>query len=693
MTGDMKKYIVFFFAVLLAVSCDYLDKQPDDMKTDEMVWTNQNEVLKYLSSCYACLPSDKLHQDSPWLGCSDECDIVWYVYPTYGINQGNWEPSTDFYNKWATYYRGIRSTLSFEHNIDRCEKLDDALKKRYIGESKFLRGFYYFLLVRQYGPVVLIKDFLSNSTDYSNMQRDTFEECIAYICQMMDEAAELLPDSYVSNPSNYGRATTVACHTVKAEALLLAASPLWNGNPAYASFVNKDGTNLAPITYDAEKWQRAADAAKVVILQSEDPAVNLGLYGGEDNEMSVGSANYNPYLAYYDLFNNGWNKEIIMGTIDFGRPDYTYNGEVRYGWMIHCNPTNGKAAAGMGGVGPTLRLIDAFYMENGYGIEDMASGYQEDGFAASDGPHITVTEANQSTEKGRVQLIDDLKALKAWGHMKGDRNMFANREPRFYASINYQHRIPLTVSSDALSRNQWSSDGHKDGYGRLECYYGGTANSETNNYSYSSTGFYPQKMMIPCDFNVDNVIPGKYVGIYFRYAQVLLDYIEALNEVSPGNSDIRKYWDQIHERAGIPSIFDTHPEIAGNKDAQREYILRERQIELCLEGDRYFTTRRRLLSGTPDTGATPDTRKYGDGGRVWGLSTFGGADVSYKTDTEGNMIKNDWDSEIFYTRRAIEERVWKDCYYLFPIPQKEIDKSPGLVQNPGWETTVTTPSE
>ncbi|MBR6247081.1 MAG: RagB/SusD family nutrient uptake outer membrane protein [Bacteroidales bacterium] len=32
----------------------------------------------------------------------------------------------------------------------------------------------------------------------------------------------------------------------------------------------------------------------------------------------------------------------------------------------------------------------------------------------------------------------------------------------------------------------------------------------------------------------------------------------------------------------------------------------------------------------------------------------------------------------------METRVWKDAYYLFPIPQTEIEKSPALVQNPGW---------
>ena len=165
-------------------------------------------------------------------------------------------------------------------------------------------------------------------------------------------------------------------------------------------------------------------------------------------------------------------------------------------------------------------------------------------------------------------------------------------------------------------------------------------------------------------------LPGKYVSIYIRYAQILLDYIEALNEYDPTNPDIQKYWDDIRKRAGLPSIFATYPDIKGKQKDQREYILRERQIELNFEGDRYYTTRRRLLS---ETVAKARTDKYGDAGSVWGLSVRGG-------DPKTNNFK----SPEFYEPVAFEQRVFKKAYYLFPIPQSETDKSPALVQNPGW---------
>ena len=232
----MKKIFYLLIATAMFAGCEYLDKEPDDMKTDKMVWSNRAEVVKYLTNCYASLPMDRLHQDDPWLGCADECDIPWSVYPTYNINLGVWEPSTSFYVKWNTFYRTIRATFVFENNVGKCGNLSQDLKDRYLGEALFLRGYYYFLLLRQYGPVVLIKQQMSNDTDFGNMPRSPFDECAAYVCELMDRAERLLPDSYASEADNLGRATAAAALSVKAMMLMLQASPQWNGNPDYADF-------------------------------------------------------------------------------------------------------------------------------------------------------------------------------------------------------------------------------------------------------------------------------------------------------------------------------------------------------------------------------------------------------------------------------------------------------------------------
>ena len=412
----MKKIFYLLIATAMFAGCEYLDKEPDDMKTDKMVWSNRAEVVKYLTNCYASLPMDRLHQDDPWLGCADECDIPWSVYPTYNINLGVWEPSTSFYVKWNTFYRTIRATFVFENNVGKCGNLSQDLKDRYLGEALFLRGYYYFLLLRQYGPVVLIKQQMSNDTDFGNMPRSPFDECAAYVCELMDRAERLLPDSYASEADNLGRATAAAALSVKAMMLMLQASPQWNGNPDYADFVNHDGTHLASTTADSKRWETAAEAYRAVIDKAE--ATNIKLYTNGD--VGVDSKDFNPYKSYYNLFNNGWNSEIIFGSIDQGTISWDNHGE-RYAWMVHTIPEGAGSATCMGAVGPTLRLVDAFYMENGRTIEDPNSGYIERGFATKDGEHYNFSGVDMKTEAGRKTQIRDLKNLDAWGHATASR--------------------------------------------------------------------------------------------------------------------------------------------------------------------------------------------------------------------------------------------------------------------------------
>ncbi|MCM1178244.1 MAG: RagB/SusD family nutrient uptake outer membrane protein [Bacteroides sp.] len=661
----MKRYITILTALLAISGCTYLDKMPDDQKTDEMVWTSRTEVNKYLTNCYAGLRNECRTEQDPWVAMGDDMEICNANLVPYRMCRGDWSPTAAWYpDRWSLYYKAIRSTFVFENNIHRCDELSSTLKSRYVGETTFLRGYYYFDLLRLYGPAVLLKSLPSNDADFSSMARAPFDECIEYVVECLDKAEELLPAYYAPTDDDCGRATKVACRAIKAQALLLAASEQWNGNDKYLTFRNNDGTPLANTTYDPAKWQRAADAAKAVIDMAEANPEYIGLYTNGD--VSMDSAEFNPFKSFYDLFNVGWNKEILFGSI------YAVGGHCgRSKWMQYCIPVN-KNGFSQTVVGVTLKLVDAFYMENGRDKDDPASGYTEEGLAKENGPHFNPNGHDlENDPKGehRTALLKDYKNLVAWGHSAGDGNIYANREARFYATVNYNHRIQLVYSIDKQCRDNFNSAGQQDGFGRVEMYYGGVSNTgETD--SYSRTGMTPQKFIVPNESQTSFVPTGKYVNIHVRYGEILLDYIEALNEVNPSHPDIKKYWDLIRKRGGLPSIYNTVSGLSGNKDRQREYIIRERQIELALEGDRYFTMHRRLLAG-------PEHKK--DGGWIWGMSV-----------RAGDPKTNNFNTLDFYRREKInqgssaDQRVWKDAYYLFPILQTEIDKSTALVQNPGW---------
>lgn len=656
----MKKILSIIFTIGLLIGCsDFLDKLPDDMKTDDMVWRDRKQVEGYLANVYAGLPyNERLEHVAPWLGCSDEIDLSWTVYETYSINLGNWNPSTVFHDKYAIYYRAIRASFIFENNVDKCDELSADLKKQYKAEVKFLRGYYYWLLIRQYGPVILIKELQPSNADYASFTRAPFDECVDYIVQMMDESAEDLPLHWNSNDNRLGKPNQIICKSVKSIVLTFAASPQWNGNSEYSNFKNPDGTALANTTYDENKWKKAAAASKEVIEIAETvPSANLRLYKNTDD----GDDNFSPYKSLVDLHLKKWNSEQIFASItELG--NYT-------AWAIHCTP----GPKTLGGVGPTQRLVDAFLMQNGKTIEDPSSGYVEEGFAETPNSHWNPNNRNVNTEVGRKEMIGDIRESEAWGHWAGDWNMYANREPRFYASILYNRRIIPQIPDDIAKRNYYSSTGQKDGYGRAELYYGGVSRQSGSYTFFSRTGYLAYKRINPMDDLYDRIYSQDVLKVFIRYAEVLLNYIEALNEYDPSNPEIRKYWDMIRERAGVPSVFETNPEIAGNKELQLDFILRERQIELCMEGDRYFTTRRRWLAHTEDEGGVVDNRKFGDGGRMWGMNI-----------NAGDAAANNFSTTAFYERVPFETRVFEKAYYLFPIPEKEIDKSENLVQNPWW---------
>ena len=93
---------------------------------------------------------------------------------------------------------------------------------------------------------------------------------------MIDEAAAGLPDRIESMITDAGRITRPIALATKAEVLVWAASPLFNGNPDYLNFKDKRGVQLVPAEKDNTKWERAATAIKEAIETCE--AAGHGFY-------------------------------------------------------------------------------------------------------------------------------------------------------------------------------------------------------------------------------------------------------------------------------------------------------------------------------------------------------------------------------------------------------------------------------
>ncbi|WP_316847824.1 RagB/SusD family nutrient uptake outer membrane protein [Pedobacter psychrodurus] len=188
-------------------------------------------------------------------------------------------------------------------------------------------------------------------------------------------------------------------------------------------------------------------------------------------------------------------------------------------------------------------------------------------------------------------------------------NEFKNRDTRLYASILFPGAT-------------WNE--YKDGYVFT---WAGVANSE------SSTGYNFKKYLDPPSLisGLEFDAPQDYSII--RYAEMLLAYAEAKNEVSGPDATIFAALDDVRDRAGMPAINQT---VNNTKEKLREVIRNERRIELAGEGQRYFDIRR------------------------WNIA----ADVMKTPKDIANVI--------------VQERNWNAKFMLMPYPQAALDRNSNL---------------
>ena len=389
---------------------DFLDQVPDDRQTIDEVFQKKSPSEEYLANVYNYI-RDESNQwsDNPWTGNVDEMNVAWAKHAIYRINIGNWNAADAPFGFWGNYYQGIRSATYFINHIDGNDEIlrlnGQGLIDQYKAEARFLRAYFYFMLIRQYGPVVIIgNNELAVDAPVSELllPRNPFDECVDYVVHQLDSAAVVLP-VVPAQDRDYGRATKGAALAVKSRLLLYAASPEYNGNTFFVDFKNEDGTQLISQTFDNEKWKRAADAAKEVI--------DLGVYHlYKDPSGSIVETQRNILLEQ-------WNEECI-----FVRKSNDLSN-----WDIHCSI---RRAGGWNGIGATQEMVDAYFMRDGKSINQSAL-YSEDGFT------------------------------------NGIYNMYLNREPRFYASILYNGRKykggSITQDSVTIDFTYSGSDGKQNG--------------------------------------------------------------------------------------------------------------------------------------------------------------------------------------------------------------------------------------
>lgn len=209
-------------------------------------------------------------------------------------------------------------------------------------------------------------------------------------------------------------------------------------------------------------------------------------------------------------------------------------------------------------------------------------------------------------------------------------NPYVGRDPRFYNNIIY---------------NDQTWQGRK-----VQTFTGGTDVSATSNI-YTKTSYYLKRLW-PEEIRVNGGIQTINF-IFFRYAEVLLNYAEALNEAEGPTTNVQAAVNAVRQRAGMP-VLPTNL----SKDAMRERIRNERAVEFAFEDMRWWDILR--WKKGPELVAQP----------MRGMQiTRTGTTFTYAP----------------FTLPANFQKVFQDYMHLYPIPAAEIYKSAGaLKQNPGW---------
>lgn len=651
--------IVAFIALYCSMSsCNYLNVDDYFMDTlgYDSIFQNKLNLQQYLWGTAAFFYDEGAIWGStytPGVVGSDEAFTMWDhdEYPGTQFVLGNINPDNLMsMNVWPQMYKIIRKTNLIFQRIDECKDLTTLEEREILGYAHFMRAYAYYHILMNFGPVVLIGDETletNEKPEYYNRERATYDESVDYICDELELAAKYIP--LTVSMGQFGRPTRGAAYGLIARLRLQQASPLFNGGAAaktyFASWKRTvDGVDYVSQQYDEKKWAVAAAAAKRVIdmgvyelytVKRDSTTIPLPK-NVPSGDFPNGAGNIDPFKSYSDMFTgealSQKNTEFVWGRISSNVRNYTR----------HAFPIDNLG--GWNGMAIPQKIVDAYYMVDGRDINNSSEEY----------PYSEIGFSSEKQSFSGYQLNN------------GVYNMYMNREMRFYASIGFSECFwPCLSTSESGRRNQ-----------TITYFKGGNSGKDRTNSdirNYPITGYVIKKFIHKDDAWAGNdaeTLEKPFPII--RYAEILLSYVEALNNLTGGHTitdaegnsqtftrdvnEMAKYFNMIRYRAGLPGL--TSAELS-SPDQMFDLIVRERMIEFLHENRRFY-----------------DVRRWGiyeevDKEPIVGMDTESRKDGYYERTVVNHPIARN--------RKVERKMIW------LPISRQEIRKVPKMDQNPGWD--------
>lgn len=633
--------IACFLATVIYSCSDVLNQAPDGKISLEEVFGDNDKTMYYLNTCYSginakgCLYFFWSRGPVNWCDDSwdaDDLDVSWAASRRY--YDGN-ASASDFpanYNagdsgnesvSWARSFQRIRNCAVFLQNIPNAKVNSESDRSRWAAEAHILRAYYYSELLMWFGcSLPIIREPYTYDADFSKVERSSFHDVVEFIVEDCDAAlaCEELPWR-ITTDSEAMRMTKAVAWAIKSRMTLFAASPLYN-----------DGNNYWEEAYSVNK-------AAVQALESNGYALydklnQAAVLGDEKAYLPTAASQYfNEYFCNSGAYAaDPADKETIY--------------QLRDGANLDLANVDGIGAI-LGyktGTCPSQELVDAFETIDGQPVLDLAKPYLDE-------QHLKPNYNSSNTTYDK-------------------NNPYANRDPRFYATVYYNGSKRYCNWSTEAEKKSFENlgqgkgenvriittwDAYEDAKGNIinspEPLMGRSMTGRTP----TRTGYFQRKFLHP-NSGVEMRLNGARHKDY-RLAEIYLNFAEAAMEAGHTDEAIT-YVNKVRARAGMPGL---PAGLSGENLRQR--IHNERRVEFALEGNRYFDVRR---WHKPDEDLSATDR--------W---------------ITGAHITHMQDGTYKYERTILKERqCYTNKWLKMPIPLTEVNNMRAITgedwQNPGW---------
>ncbi len=560
-----RNIIIIALISLFGCNSDYLQLEPTDKVSADQLFSSPEGVKTFMANLYYQLPIEDFNS-TPFQGISwNTGDAnnnggfpIIITDDASGSQRDDIDHAGSFYwwNEGYKLNRDINLLFSVIPDLEISDKEKDALT----GEAAFMRAFTYFALAKRYGGVPIITEIASVDDSLAMYTpRSTERETWDFVMENCDLAASLLGEG----DGTRRRATKWAALALKSRAALHAASvaKYWNRAPLSGEAVDKKlvcGMDAS----DADRYYRECISASEEIIKNSP----FTLYKANPASPEEAAENYR---EMFEDPNRSFEEVIFLKGYTLEGVDLGSNQD---NWG---NPAQTAGAwPHPGRFNPTIDFVDIY--EN----------YDNPGH---DAPVVT-------TEDGNVYNYYGYSSHRKYLEFDSPLDIFKGKDARLYATT----ILPSSIWKDTkiIIQGGYIEPSGKPVIekkakikvgGKMYYTYGGSTGKLYSGFdpaggNYTRTGFLFRKFL-----------NSKYVPKYgwnysttdwieFRYAEVLLNYAEAVVESGAGDATL-----------AAKAINDIRHRAAHKTDVPLtlENVYRERRVELAFENKRYWDLIRR----------------------------------------------------------------------------------------------------